>query len=374
MKILLLAAGSDIHSVRWANKLEELGNEVHLCYVSNHLPAIDKINENVKLHKLTFPSPAGYYLNMIQLKIIIYKIKPDVLNAHYASGYGTLARLVKAPPYLLSVYGSDVYDFPYKKKLNMKIIRKNLSAPNAIASTSFAMAKQTNTLIEKPNNDIYITPFGVDVEKFSRKAHVNSNENIVVIGSIKKLSAKYGIKYGILSINYLVKEILTLKNENYTIKYHIYGEGEDREELEALVKNLELTHIIEFKGKIPNQEVPKALNDFDIFLGTSVLDSESFGVAIVEAMACEVPVIVTNVDGFREVVDDGESGIVVNKKDYEAMALEIYKLIVSPEKRKTLGELQRKKVENNYNWDNNAKYMESIYKKLIDIGNTKKGD
>ena len=57
-------------------------------------------------------------------------------------------------------------------------------------------------------------------------------------------------------------------------------------------------------GKIPNEKVPEALNKLDIFCVTSILNSESFGVAVVEAMACEVPVVATDVDGFREVVDE----------------------------------------------------------------------
>src|SRR5690606_26130688 len=113
-------------------------------------------------HELKIPAPYGYYMNIIQLKKILRSIKPDILNAHYSSGYGTLGRLAGFSPYLISVYGSDVYDFPYKKKFNMNIIRKNLNAADALASTSYAMAKQTSKLINYPVTNIHITPFGVN--------------------------------------------------------------------------------------------------------------------------------------------------------------------------------------------------------------------
>ena len=78
MKIMLLAGGHDIHTVRWANKLCDYGNEVHLCFVSNQEPSMDKYNANVKLHKLYFPAPYGYYLNSLQLRKLISKIQPDI--------------------------------------------------------------------------------------------------------------------------------------------------------------------------------------------------------------------------------------------------------------------------------------------------------
>lgn len=115
-----------------------------------------------------------------------------------------------------------------------------------------------------------------------------------------------------------------------------------------------LQDVVEFKGRIPNETVPMALNELDIFLGTSVLDSESFGVAIVEAMACEVPVIVTDVDGFKEVVDSGNAGVMVPRKDYKAMGIELFNLIQKPELRNEIGEKQRRRVVKEYNWINNV--------------------
>ena len=363
MKILLLAGAHDVHVVRWANKLSENGNEIHLCYNCDHKPHVDKYNERVILHELKIKSPYGYYLNILQLNNIIQKVSPDIINIHYASGYGTLGRLTKFPKILISVYGSDVYDFPYKSKLNMRIIRKNLLSATNIASTSYSMAKQTSNLINYPLEKIYITPFGVDVDKFKKVSNKCNKE--FLIASIKKLSPKYGIKYGILAVDYLVKNLLKDKNNEIKLKYFIYGEGEEEQELKLLVKQLNLENIIKFKGRIPNDLVPKVLNQIDVFIGTSILNSESFGVAIVEAMACEVPVIVTDVDGFKEVVDNGNCGILVEKRDYKSMAQELYKLMKDSSKRNELGKCERERVCKYYKWDDNVKFMEQIYKEML---------
>lgn len=366
MNILLLAAANDIHTVRWANKLFENGHTVHLCYLKNHKPRIDSYLDGVNLYALNTKSPIGYYFGLFELKKIIKKINPDLMNVHYASGYGTLGRLVDFHPIVLSVYGSDVYDFPYKRRINMRIIKKNIKSADFVASTSFVMKEQINKVINKSySKKIYITPFGVDINNFKNYSNTVDFNGKIIIGSIKKLSNKYGMEYGIRSIKYLLDNVIdvTLKDK---IEYHIYGEGDQKKYLKDLVKELDIDKVVKFKGKIPNNEVPLALNSFSIFLGTSILNSESFGVAIVEAMACEVPVIVTDVDGFREVVDNGNSGIIVPKKNYKAIAYEINNVIKG--KYPNIGKLERNRVEKLYDWDENVKEMEKIYKKAIDLG------
>ena len=92
---------------------------------------------------------------------------------------------------------------------------------------------------------------------------------------------------------------------------------------------------------------------------------ESFGVAIIEALACEVPVVATNVGGLPEVVLDGVSGLVVSPKDVDATALAISKLIEDESLRRALGIAGRKFVLQNYEWAENAKRMERVYESVL---------
>lgn len=364
MKVLFLANASSIHTVRWVNALAQKGLKVHLAFIPNNRPKEHNILSEVVLHQLKISGTKGYFLNILELCRLIKEIKPDIVNAHYASGYGTLARLSKLKPLVLSVWGSDVYDFPYRSKIKHRLLERNLKYPDVIASTSVIMIKQVSTFLKNCKKDIEVTPFGVDIEKFAKIEKNKQQDDEIIVGSIKTLSPKYGIEYGIMAISFLVNEILKNSND-YKIKYYIYGDGSEKESLIKLVEDLNLNSVVEFKGRIPNNEVPDALNGFDIFLGTSVLDSESFGVAIVEAMSCEIPVIVTDVDGFKEVVDNGKSGIIVKRKDYKAMAQEIYKLIVNPEEREKLGERERTRVLDLYDWNKNVDNMVEIYNKTI---------
>ncbi|MEQ8754068.1 MAG: glycosyltransferase [Coleofasciculus sp. G1-WW12-02] len=111
MEIIILASVNYIHALRWANELSRRGHKLH--FISSH-DGKEKLNSNIKFHKVKYSSPGGYFLNLMSLKGLIKQIHPDILHAHYASGYGTLGRLSGFSPYVLSVWGSDVYDFPNK--------------------------------------------------------------------------------------------------------------------------------------------------------------------------------------------------------------------------------------------------------------------
>lgn len=360
MKIIFLGEATSIHTIRWVNSLSEKGIEVILVSLKGEVDIIGKINENVKVIYLPFGTKLGYYLNVFALKKIISKEKPDLINAHYASGYGTLGRLSGFNKKLLNVWGSDVYDFPNESKVKKRIIEKNLKSYTAIASTSYCMAEETKKYLEDKSKEIFITPFGVDTKKF-KNLNIEKNKNELVIGIVKTLTENYGIEYLIRAIKELEN---TLDIENYKkIRLVIYGKGELKNKLEALTKELQIEDKVIFKGYISNEDVPKALNEMDIFVVPSI--NESFGVAAVEAMACEIPVIASSVGGLKEVIVDKETGYLVPKKDHKEIAKYLKKLILDKNLRTSLGENGRKRVLENYNWDSNVEYMIKIYEEII---------
>ena len=362
MKIIFLGEAGSIHTIRWVNSLSEKGIEVILVSLKGNFDNAEKISKKVKVIYLPFGTKLGYYLNVFALKKIISKEKPDLINAHYASGYGTLGRLSGFNKKLLNVWGSDVYDFPNESKLKKRIIEKNLKNYTAIASTSYCMAEETKKYLENKSKEIFITPFGVDTEKF-KNLNIEKKENEITIGIVKTLTEKYGIEY-------LIKAIKELENildiENYKkIRLLIYGKGELKNKLEDLTKELQIEDKVIFKGYISNEDVPKALNEMDIFVVPSILDSESFGVAAVEAMACEIPVIASSVGGLKEVIVDKETGYLVPKKDHKEIAKYLKKLILDKNLRTSLGKNGRKRVLENYDWNSNVDYMIKIYREIV---------
>lgn len=361
MKIAFISDAGCVHTVRWANAMAKRGNEVRVYSCSNHAPKYNSFDEGVKVVLLKFSAPLGYYLNACQLRKSIEEYAPDVVNVHYASGYGTLGRWAGQKKALLNVWGSDVYDYPYYNAFNMYVITKNLSYYRYLASTSHCMARQSKTLVDR---DFHITPFGVDTKAFAPKQA--DKQAGYLIGTVKTLDDKYGIDVSIKAFAKLL-ELLKANGRDEiadSITYEIYGRGNQLQQLQDLTRQLGVDDKVKFMGYVENKSLPDVINRFDVFCCTS--RKESFGVAVVEAMACGVPAVTSDAEGFAEVMVDGETGRVVEREDYQATARALYDLIVDEDLRKRYGAAGRRRVEELYDWDANVDNMLGIYGEIIE--------
>lgn len=352
---MIFGAFTSTHSVKWANSLAERGHEVMLVSYPVKYKDNIKYNINVKLYALKFGGRLGYYLNVPEVKRIINEFKPDVINAHYASGFGTLCRLAKARPLVVSCYGSDVYTYPFLNKFNMYNIRRNLNYADAIGCTSYAMADQTRVVLGNPSQEITITPFGVNVDRFS-PVEVKRDTERPVIGIVKYLEPIYDIP---LLINAFA---LFYRDSEVKPILKIYGDGHLKEELIYLTKSLGIEDDVHFMGLIPNTEVPRVISEIDIFVNCS--HKESFGVNMVEAMACKTPVVATKTAGAMEVIEHNVTGVVLEDRKPETMASAFKQLLSNPSKLTKMGEAGRERVLRLYDWSKNVEIMENLYKSL----------
>src|SRR5699024_10345651 len=132
--------------------------------------------------------------------------------------------------------------------------------------------------------------------------------------------------------------------------------------------SLNLSNKIEFVGRVPHDRVPSILAEMDIFVALSRLDSESFGVAVLEASAAGWPVVVSEAGGLPEVTVEGKTGLIVERENANAAASAIEQLINNPVKRLEMGIAGKQHVTEKYNWSNCIIQMESVL--LTAINNT----
>ena len=281
--------------------------------------------------------------------------KPDILHAHYATSYSLVAALTGFHPLIVSVWGSDVYEFPKLSPINKMAVTYVLGKADRVLSTSRAMAAETLHYCRK---DIGITPFGVDTEVFRKYPAVGKESGSVVFGTVKTLSEKYGIDRLIRAFALMRGRMPADGPETVLV---IAGKGPDRDKLEKLAAGLGVSSAVEFLGEVRHDDVPRIYSGTDaaVFLSRE----ESFGVSALEAMACEVPVIASDADGFREILEGG-AGIIVPGNDVEAAADAMLHLALDPGLRASLGKAGRKRVQECYEWKNNVAAMTEEYRKV----------
>lgn len=361
MKLLLLSELSSIHTIRWARSLAGYGLDIHIFGFYNYDGSDYSDHANIHITSLGLNESSkdnilrklNYLKALSVVKRIYREFQPDIVHAHYASSYGLIGSLLNKKNYIISVWGSDVYNFPNKNFLNREILKRNFKSADLVLSTSEDMAVQTSRFY---TGEVVVTPFGVDTERFRPMAGIKSSEKII-IGTIKSLEHIYGI-------DVLIKAFAEFQAGNIVdAELHIYGKGSQRNRLEQLAYDLKVGQKVHFFGYLPNEKVPDALNGFDIFAALS--RSESFGVAVVEAAACGLPSVVTDAGGLKEVVVNDETGIVVRNEDHTQASLAFMKLFMNADLRNAMGVKARKRVLDNYDWSKNVKQMLAIYKRMI---------
>jgi len=297
-----------------------------------------------------------YFAAVPQVRRLLSQIRPDVLHVHYASGYGTLARLAGFHPYILSVWGSDIFEFPKRSMFHKFLLKRNLAAADYLCSTSHVMAQEAEALGSK---QLLVTPFGIDCEKFRPRGADSAPPEGFVIGTVRSLDETYGIDLLLRAFRLFVD-----RHEGAPVQLTIVGGGPRETEYRNLAKTIGLSSLVNFTGRVPHSAIPGYLQRFSLFVALS--KAESFGVAVLEASASGLPVVASDVGGLPEVILDGETGFLVPVHDVAAAAARIEELYLDPVLRSRVGERGREWVLRKYEWSKAAKIVEDLYGRICD--------
>jgi glycosyltransferase involved in cell wall biosynthesis len=214
-----------------------------------------------------------------------------------------------------------------------------------------------------PQEKIELIYFGVDTRKFSPgnksntlKTKLETYDSPTVI-SLRNLETIYDVETLIKSAPIVLEKIPETK-------FVIAGKGSEEQKLKELAKSLGVKNNVKFIGFIPNQELPEYLNTVDVYVSTALSDA-GIAASTAEAMACEVPVVITDVVDNKKWVEDGVSGFLVPMKDQKALAEKIIYLLRNEDVRKQFGKISRQIIEERNNYYREMEKMEDIYKKVI---------
>ncbi len=358
MKICFLSDANSAHTKKWCKYLTEKGCDIHVISlnpgdiegVTVHHFDVDRemMNSGNSMDKFS------YIFKARKIKSMVEEIKPDLLHAHYATSYGLLGAFTGYHPYVISVWGSDIYDFPKKSFIHKALVKHNLKKADRVLSTSHAMAEETALYTDKP---ITITPFGVDTNMFKKLSHCKNSKEFT-IGIVKSLEKNYGIDYLIKAFN-----IVKTNNPEKNLKLEIAGQGSEKDNLEQLVDNLGLREQVKFLGFLKGEDIVRTYNRFDIAVFPSII--ESFGVSAVEAQACGVPVIVSEAEGLLESTKPGFSSLVVKRQDEKSLAEAIQKLMDDEKLRNTMGTNGMEYVKENFRIEDNFEAIIKIYEYML---------
>lgn len=327
--------GSGVVATELGMGLADRGHEVHFI-TYRRPPRLNHFHENLFFHEVTgedyplFEYPP--YDTALASKLVdVVKFEDlDILHVHYAIPHAAVAYMAKKIlltegrylPVVTTLHGTDITLVGMNKAF-APVVAFSINKSDGVTAVSESLKQQTldSFPIER---DIRVIHNFVDFNRFKKidkdhfkKAIAPEGERILVhISNFRKVKR---IDDAIRVFERVYQEVPS--------KLLLIGDGPERRNMEELCRKIGLCHEVRFLGK--QDAVEELLSIGDLFLMPSA--SESFGLAALEAMACEVPVISSNIGGLPEVNIHGETGFLSEVGDIEDMARNAIRILKDPQ-------------------------------------------
>jgi N-acetyl-alpha-D-glucosaminyl L-malate synthase BshA len=315
--------GSGVVATELGKALAQKGHNIH--FITYSQPArLDFFNENLFYHEVNIPSYPlfqypPYELALASKMVDIVKFeKLDILHVHYAIPHASAAYMAKQIlktdgihiPVITTLHGTDI-TLVGKDASYEPVVTFSINASDGVTAVSADLRTETYShfRIEK---DIKVIPNFVNLERFRKQQKDHFKSAICPCG--EKLLIHTSNFRSVKRVQDVVK-IFTKVREKISSRLLLVGDGPDRPRIEKLCRELGVWQDVRFLGKL--EAVEEVLSVADLFLMPS--EKESFGLAALEAMACEVPVISTNAGGIPELNLHGQTGFVSQVGDVEDM-------------------------------------------------------
>ncbi|MBU8933935.1 MAG: glycosyltransferase family 4 protein [candidate division Zixibacteria bacterium] len=345
-RIVIFGWANSVHIHRWAAGLRERGCEVKVISLDGW--------EVDGCETVVFPR-SGRWSYLAHASTAVREaqaFKPDLIHLHYVSGFGLWGVWSRFSPLVMSVWGSDVVDFP-STRLRRAWLRYQLGKATHITATSDFLRKTTRNLLPAVEQRISVIPFGVNVPNTTEPL---PSMDYLRLCFIKNHKSIYGL-------DILLRALARAKSRIPNIKLSLAGRGEMTGELQSMVTDLNIADIVDLVGFIENKNIYKFISQHHMVVMPS--RREAFGVAALEAGICGRPVIASNVGGVPEVLRDGETGILIPPNDPEALAEAIMTLSQNADLMKKMGDAGHLFVRDNFSWDRSLDMMIELYERLI---------
>ncbi|MFC1901633.1 glycosyltransferase family 4 protein [Chloroflexota bacterium] len=376
MRICYLGDSNCLHDFRFIKKLVDKGYDTHVVTFTSEPMRIEGARY-FQFPQLEEPSkhsrPVGGLISLGNtwryrsfLRKLLKEIKPDVLHAGWIPSHGQVAAISGFHPFLLMPWGSDILILPNSLRSNKIITRYVIKKADMITCDAEYVKREIVRLSGYPEDKIIVFPWGIDLSKFNTevdgseiRARLGWQSNNVLIMT-RIFEPNYGIQYFLQAMPKIV-------SQHPEVRTILCGDGSLRRELESFVEDKGLKNYVYFAGFIENDDLPPYLASADIYVSSSLTDGTSL--SLLEAMACGLPVVVSDVPAILEWIRDDENGFTVPRRDATSLEKNIVRLLEREDLRKKFGQRNWRITQERAHWDKNFERLEWIYRELA--GNRK---
>ncbi len=361
-----------IHDYRFLSALIARQYDVYLVsYVApKRYPTIPRIIRDIKglniIHR-QFELTTGYTLFspfvMLDFHRLLRSLKPDILHTGWVLRDGFLGALSGFHPVLLMPYGSDILIEPERSLLRRRVVQYAITRADIITCDCEAVKRKIIDMTGFEDHRIVVFPWGIELTSFYpdhtqalriRQQLGWTNNKLLIMN--RAFEPVYGTQYFIEALPQIV-------SQEPTTRVILIGSGSLEHRLRSLVADKCLDSYVTFVGSVPNEEMPAYLNAADVYVSTSLSDGTSS--SLLEAMACSLPVVVTEIAANKEWVIDGHNGLFVHLRNSNEIATKVMTLLKDSNLRNLMGSNNLAIARDKADWEKNVDKLEAIYKLLV---------
>lgn len=333
----------------------------------------------------SFPAPVGsrppflpkrenkYILNLEacaqEARKIVKRIQPDVVHGHFLTGHGFVAARTGFKPLVASAWGSDVLLYPQNSLQMRMILRYVFRTADLLTSDAESL---TRAMLEYGAKACKIVKFvwGVDTNTFHAaqgrskiRELLDWSQNLILI-STREFRPICGVEYFIEALPLII-------HQKPLVRVILVGSGSLEEKIRKRVLELGLEEYVHFTGWLDRAVIPEYLNAADLYVSTSLSDSTS--VSLLEAMACGLPVVVSDAPANLEWVKDGDNGYIIPRKKPGILAERIIALLANDSLQREMRARNLEIAKEKADWNKNLTVLANTYHKLCKTSRMPKG-
>ena len=306
--MLLLGDARQVHLRRWALYFSRYGYDVLAVSLES---GEDFPTAFRRIHvSETLPDAVRYPLASLAVRRIARDFRPDVVSAHFVPNYGLIAALVSDRPWVLSTWGSDIMTDPQKSAFHRRRVAFVLSRAAWVTSDADVMTERIRAF-GVPAQRILTFPYGVDTGAFRPASAPTSGPRIV---TNRKLEPVY-------SVETVIDAFAAVREALPDAVLTVGGDGSRASALRAQAERSPAAAAITFVGNVEHARMPSLLQSHHVYVSAAKSDTTS--VSLLEAMACGLFPVVTDIPANREWLSDGVNGRLVPPGEATRLAVAI---------------------------------------------------
>ena len=369
MRLCFISDPNSIHTRRWVSWFAQHGHSI--CLVADipfrePWPGI----EVVDLSKYLYVPVIRFPIWVLILRQILHRWEPDILHAHRVNSAGWIGAFSGFHPYMVTPWGSDVFIQPERSRVARILARYTLKRADLITTNSQSMSEQVIRL-GAHLDAIKRVQFGVELDVFNPSAstsleRIDLRRRLSLTMDAQLVLSPRAIR-PLYNIDVILQSIPSVRQSFPDAVFLFTDYNRDpvyKEHLDRIVRNLGLEECIRWLPPTSSRNEMAELYRMSAVV-VSVPFSDGTPVSVLEAMACGTPVISSDLPSLREFITNGENGWLVPVGQTVPLADAITQLLAQPELARDMGRKANQVVAENFDYDQEMKLTESIYKGLV---------